>query len=312
MLTKFFQFFKQPWLATFILVGLALPQQGFAKKKEGTYFSIKPDTETCDWPTCGGYYIRKLNGGDMLCGGGNFANECYVAEVAVGINLYPVLHSGQEIVVRGVMEKHNVSVYGEFGFLRISEVWVSEPAPGRDPAPADGSFFKVSAYPHHCNGGGCFDYRMERLNSNIVKGLSGFDGHWGLDTVLLKALVDGPVITQGVVHSGGKEPPVMSLARVYVRTDGVWPCDDVTCGKKEQCIAYEDYTAGCEDVITCGGQNWKSCPGKGTCNDDPRDICSFQSGEACDGVCTCDVKSPKCTSKQMWDGSPEICACVNL
>lgn len=66
----------------------------------------------------------------------------------------------------------------------------------------------------------------------------------------------------------------------------------------------------CVESPQCGGFAAFACPGAGTCEDDPRDDCDPQKGGAdCSGICTCPVREV-CQNGQVWNGSPEVCACA--
>jgi len=59
----------------------------------------------------------------------------------------------------------------------------------------------------------------------------------------------------------------------------------------------------------CGGFAGFPCPGAGECVDDPSDDCDPQNGGAdCGGLCECNVQGI-CRRPQVWNDSPEVCAC---
>lgn len=61
----------------------------------------------------------------------------------------------------------------------------------------------------------------------------------------------------------------------------------------------------------CGGIAARPCPGMGTCVDDPSDSCDPKMGGAdCSGICSCD-KAASCVMGKTWNGSPDVCACVD-
>jgi hypothetical protein len=68
----------------------------------------------------------------------------------------------------------------------------------------------------------------------------------------------------------------------------------------------------CVDSPTCGGFAGFTCPGDGTCNDDPRDDCDPQNGGAdCSGLCSCAAEG-RCADGQVWNASPKVCACESV
>lgn len=60
----------------------------------------------------------------------------------------------------------------------------------------------------------------------------------------------------------------------------------------------------------CGGFAGITCPGEGSCVDDPRDDCDPANGGAdCGGICTC--RQPHtCPAGGRFDPRPGVCACV--
>jgi hypothetical protein len=64
------------------------------------------------------------------------------------------------------------------------------------------------------------------------------------------------------------------------------------------------------DAPLCGGFAGLTCPGEGTCVDDPSDNCDPENGGAdCGGICECNVLA-LCVEGFVYDASPEVCACV--
>lgn len=62
--------------------------------------------------------------------------------------------------------------------------------------------------------------------------------------------------------------------------------------------------------VRCGGFAGLPCPGGGRCVDDPSDDCDPANGGAdCIGMCVC-VETVLCTQDKVFDGAPDVCACV--
>ncbi len=60
----------------------------------------------------------------------------------------------------------------------------------------------------------------------------------------------------------------------------------------------------------CGGIAAIECPGAGSCVDDPSDDCDLDNGGAdCGGVCACNALA-LCIEGNVFDASPDVCACV--
>jgi hypothetical protein len=63
----------------------------------------------------------------------------------------------------------------------------------------------------------------------------------------------------------------------------------------------------CVDNTHCGGIAARPCPGRGTCQDDPRDSCDPQHGGAdCGGLCVC-IDNIACIAGKHWDAT--ACDC---
>jgi hypothetical protein len=60
----------------------------------------------------------------------------------------------------------------------------------------------------------------------------------------------------------------------------------------------------------CGGIAAIQCPGAGSCQDDPNDDCDLENGGAdCGGICECNALA-LCIEGNVFDTSPDVCACV--
>lgn len=97
---------------------------------------------------------------------------------------------------------------------------------------------------------------------------------------------------------------------VCVGLDEPNPCAAVLCPAPSTCEVI-DGEAACVPVGPfCGGIAGFACPGAGVCVDVPGDGCDPERGGAdCGGVCTCPVLA-LCVEGQVFDDSPEVCACV--
>ena len=74
--------------------------------------------------------------------------------------------------------------------------------------------------------------------------------------------------------------------------------------------------AGCSpapDIVTgpqCAGFLGLECAGEAECVDNPNDNCDpAEGGSDCIGACICEAFS-SCGPAEVWDSSPEVCACV--
>ena len=70
------------------------------------------------------------------------------------------------------------------------------------------------------------------------------------------------------------------------------------------------------DVPSCGGPDALTCPGEGTCVDDPNDDCNPDAGTGCPGKCQCLIDDDtRCFFDReaglasCWDATPAVCGC---
>jgi hypothetical protein len=112
--------------------------------------------------------------------------------------------------------------------------------------------------------------------------------------------------------AAGTECVVVDGAARCQETD-VNPCAAVSCLVGNTCEVVDG-----EPVCTpiepsgpaCGGFAGLPCAGGGTCVDDTTDSCDPENGGAdCGGVCECNTLA-LCVEGFVFDGSPEVCACV--
>ena len=106
-----------------------------------------------------------------------------------------------------------------------------------------------------------------------------------------------------VAHEGSCESDCSDIpkCRLACPPGTVNPVDENGCVHTCECAA-----AG----PSCGGFAGIPCPGAGSCEDDPRDDCDPERGGAdCSGICRCNATA-LCIGGLIWDGSADVCACV--
>lgn len=134
----------------------------------------------------------------------------------------------------------------------------------------------------------------------------------------------------GTKNSGGYQASIPEItrsgSRLYVTTSLSSPGADcrVTLGlarpsvlvrakaQRVRSVRYtsQDVTVDCPVEVPCGGITGASCPGGGTCEDDPSDTCDpNQGGADCGGSCRC-LQLALCIRGYIFDSSAEVCACV--
>lgn len=70
-------------LAAAVAIAAALAATATAHSPAGTatYYRIKPDPRACPSPICGGWWVRRVNRDDTVCGDGAAAAQCYAASI---------------------------------------------------------------------------------------------------------------------------------------------------------------------------------------------------------------------------------------
>lgn len=150
-----------------------------------TYYTVRPDLRRCAFPTCGGFWVERLNRTTTKCGDGTYAESCYVAEAdwaklrlsaATVEKVVGSAHQGT-LVVRATVGQTDYGARGKLGNLRPSEAWI-----GQGPSEPDGVFVKVEPTGVRCITTPCPSFREYKLNGSGDAALAeiGFEAS-GLD-----------------------------------------------------------------------------------------------------------------------------------
>jgi hypothetical protein len=169
-----------------------------------TFFSVRPDARRCAYPTCGGWWVKRLNSATTRCADGRPAAECYVAEhdlSGTGLAneqidiLSRALTSGRA-VVRGSIG--SLPINGRtWGVLKGSEGWL-----GTIEAVASGTFFRITDSGIRCLRAPCPSMHAAKLNST-----------WSTNITDLT----GASITEKVPNEIGNDSGVLAAGTLYRR-----------------------------------------------------------------------------------------------
>ena len=284
-----------------------------------SYYLVRPDLRRCAAPTCGGYFVQRVNFPTTTCADGSSAAECYVAASdysSAGLDDNDLAAvSARPMIVKGRIAKASYAA-GSFGNLVASEVWVG--AVGDVPV---GSYAKVSGVVYRVKDTGvrcitspCPTDRETKLNGTSSRSIVGvdFSAVGATDdqindayTALASAdgvLVDGSNTT---VSGPGGTLSQLSAANFYAK------------------VAHATSTGG--DAQTCGGIAGLVCPSGQWCDPTPANACGGADllgtckvpGFACEQVylpvCGCDGKtySNDCTRIQAQVQLAHDGACAN-
>jgi len=139
---------------------VALVDDAAAVDDAYTYFKITADLRKCPSPTCGGWFLSRLNQSTTRCQDGQWATSCYTPVLDWSkVNLSEdqktklldacnqgATSPGVYAIVRGKFARTNSTPSSKLGRFVMSEAWVAE-----GDAVSDGQFVRVKD-----NGLACF------------------------------------------------------------------------------------------------------------------------------------------------------------
>jgi hypothetical protein len=149
-----------------------------------TYFEIWSDLRRCASPTCGGWFISRLNRSTTTCVDGRTAASCYTPVLdwsATGLTLEqqaPFLDacnraaqdSNTYAIVRGTFARNNRTPRPELGRFVIQEAWVAEGEPI-----TDGTFVRVQDNGMRCFAAPCPSLTEQTLNMTTTANVAALD-----------------------------------------------------------------------------------------------------------------------------------------
>jgi hypothetical protein len=168
------------------------------------FFLGRRDLRSCEWPSCGGYWIRPANGSTTRCDTGRDESECYVARLefpphklsAEQRSELETAFGAGRIVIEGSFAISNagettsyVSLEAERGFVAANEV------------PGDGVFYEIEDNGIRCLRTLCFSLDEQKLDSGIERTISALDlqrvdlNQEQIENVALALSRDGLVVT---------------------------------------------------------------------------------------------------------------------
>lgn len=148
------------------------------------YFEIWSDLRKCASPTCGGWFVSRLNRSTTRCVDGRIASSCYTPVLdwsATGLTdreQAPFLDacqraaasSGTYAIVRGEFARTNATPRPELGRFLVLEAWVAE----GDPV-TEGTFVRVQDNGLRCFAAPCPSITEQTLNKSTRTNISALD-----------------------------------------------------------------------------------------------------------------------------------------
>lgn len=177
-----------------------------------TYFAIQADLRKCAAPTCGGFFLARVNRSTSTCHDGSTKSSCYTpvldwSETDLDAGLQQKLvdaankSGGAFALVRGRFAKKNTTTpRPELGKFIVAEAWVAE----GDTAP-DGVFAKVVENGIRCIAAPCPSLTEKGLNTGNTANISDLDfAPAGLTDRQVEGFVDQETAPQGIIVAGDR------------------------------------------------------------------------------------------------------------
>jgi hypothetical protein len=159
-------------------------QDAVAQNGGTTYFAIASDLRKCAYPTCGGWFLERLNRSTTICHDGARASECYTPvldwsnanltaeqQAAMLDACKQPLSEGVYAIVRGQFARRNASTpRPELGRFVITEAWLAE-----GEAPSQGTFVRLVDNGLRCFAAPCPSITETTINASGTTDIAGLD-----------------------------------------------------------------------------------------------------------------------------------------
>ncbi len=245
-----------------------------------TFYTARRDTRRCAFPSCGGYWVKRVNYSTTRCADGRNQSECYVATLdldSLGLdgeiwNEVENKFGAGQAVLRGTIRAARAgddfptdSPPRSFSVFDASEAYRAA-----TDAPPSGTFYRVADSGLRCVKAPCFSIHEAKLNSTTDRELSGVDlegvGASEADVELGNNAIysGGGLIAAGVnrrdrVRTGpGGEGMSLDASQFYVPFSAAAPerhCGGfagLTCNDGEYCAFDREDSCGFADALgTC-------------------------------------------------------------
>ena len=233
-----------------------------------SFYSFRRDLRRCASPRCGGYFVKLVNQTRTRCADNRYQSECYVASIDWRGQTEPDSDRG---LLRGTIRRK-----GQFGELRVSEVWNAASAnqPGR-------MFYRVRDRGLRCIAAPCATHHEATLNSTASRNIAGVDlSGAGAPENLLGEATTAMTSSDGILVSGdhsvvtGPAGRMQSLkaAQFYLRAGGGGgvsqkPCMKTGCSRQ---ICSDE-----EVITTCEFKTEYECYKRAACERQKNGECGF-------------------------------------
>jgi hypothetical protein len=261
-----------------------------------TYFEIWRDLRKCASPSCGGFYLHRLNRTSTICHNGSSRWSCYVPELdwtesGLGDTLQAALvqaaerdalASGAVALVRGRFAPKSFAGYGNLGRFVVTEAWVAE-----NDSVSEGVFVRVKDNGVRCITTPCPTVGEKALNTSRTANVHGLDfTAGGFDDDQISKLSTEMVSTpHGIIIAGDRYAYRENNQNAKGRT--------VTAAYR-RLVDQTCYVGGCSGQI---------------CSDRPDVVstCEWREEYACYQNATCERQADGLCG---WSQTPELLACL--
>jgi hypothetical protein len=206
-----------------------------------TYYAVRRDARQCAGPSCGGWWIRRLNLATTRCADDGHAPECYVADIdAVALGFSPKQipwgENQDRVIIRGTVQSASYGEYGQLGQLVATEAWTA----GIPDHLAEGPVYRVRSV-LGCGQpiGACPAHRSGKLNSALQHDLAvlTLSGTGATTQTLARAAQaleeESGLLVAGhhsLVQGGPRAGQVLTATQFYTRIKPVLPTRPISGG----------------------------------------------------------------------------------
>ena len=261
-----------------------------------TYFEIYKDLRKCASPSCGGFYLHRLNRTSTVCHNGSSRWSCYVpgldwAESKLGSDLQSALLDaatrdassyGVIAIVRGRFGAQSYTGFGNLGRFIVTEAWVAE-----NDSISEGVFVRAHDNGVRCITTPCPTIEEKALNNSRSANIHGLD--WsagGFDEDQASKLATEMVSRPGGILLAGE--------RYTFKENNTSAKGRTVTAAYRQLVDQTCYVGGCSGQI---------------CSDQEGVIstCEWKDEYACYQSATCARQED---GQCGWNQTPELLACI--
>jgi hypothetical protein len=260
-----------------------------------TYFAIHHDMRACSFPTCGGYWLDRLNASATTCHDGTKAEQCYVPELdwsetedSLSLEARDALtaaahnQDGVYAIVRGRFNKKALTTTASKGRFIVTEAWIA-----KGEGVADGVFAKVKDNGIRCITAPCPSATEYALNSSRKANIADVDFSAGNISSEAQEQLLADNATTGFIIAGDRYN-VGASAKGRTATNAYRNLANETPPAQSECVV-----SGCSGEI---------------CGDEPMfSTCIFRPEFACYQAATCERQSDGVCG---WTQTDELQACL--